>query len=62
MPAWIDRIEVATGSRQPWKEMTPGDPTGVYGIGGMSVTPDGKSYAYHFISSIGSLYLAEGLR
>jgi len=62
MPAWIDRIEVATGTRQRWKELMPGDPTGVYGIGGISVRPDAKGYAYHFISSIGSLYLAEGLR
>jgi hypothetical protein len=62
MPAWIDRIEVATGTRQPWKELMPSDPTGVYGIRGLSITPDGKSYAYHFISSIGSLYMAEGLR
>jgi hypothetical protein len=62
MPAWIDRIEVATGTRQPWKALMPGDPTGVYGIRGVRVTPDGNSYAYHFISSIGSLYLAEGLR
>ena len=40
----------------------PGDPAGVGGIGGVLVTPDGKSYAYSFSSSIGSLYLAEGLR
>ena len=62
MPAWIDRIEVATGTRQPWRELMPGDATGVYGIRTVRVTPDGKSYAYHFVASIGSLYLAEGLR
>ena len=62
MPGWIDRIEVATGTRQPWKELMPGDASGVYGIPVVRVTPDGRGYAYTFISSIGSLYLAEGLR
>jgi eukaryotic-like serine/threonine-protein kinase len=62
LPAWIDRIEIATGTRQPWKELMPGDPTGVHGCGRVLVTPDGKSYVYTIGSSIGSLYLAEGLR
>ncbi len=60
--AWIDRIEIATGTRQAWKELTPSDRVGVGGIGPVVVTPDGKSYAYSVGSSIGSLYLAEGLR
>jgi eukaryotic-like serine/threonine-protein kinase len=58
----IDRIEVATGTRQPWKELTPPDPTGFFGFGSFFVTPDGRSYAYEFEFDIGSLYLAEGLR
>ncbi len=62
LPARIDRIEVAAGTRQPWKELMPGDAAGVYGIRTVRVTPDGKSYAYHFISSMGSLYVAEGLK
>jgi hypothetical protein len=62
LPAWIDRIEIATGRREVWKELMPADPTGVLGIGRAFVTPDGESYAYHFASSVGRLYLAEGLR
>jgi len=60
--AWIDRIEVATGNRQPWKMLTPSDPAGVYYMGLAHVTPDGASYAYSIHSSIETLYLAEGLR
>ena len=60
--AWIDRIEVATGKREPWKVLTPADPAGVYYMGLVHVTPDGKSYAYSTYSSIETLYLAEGLR
>jgi hypothetical protein len=60
--AWVDRIGIPTGTRQPWRELVPADPTGVSGIGPVRITPDGKSYAYSLNSSIGSLYLAEGLR
>jgi hypothetical protein len=59
---WIDRIEIATGKRVPWKELTPGDPAGARAIGTALVTPDGKSYAYAVASSLRELYLAEGLR
>jgi eukaryotic-like serine/threonine-protein kinase len=62
IPAWIDRIEFATGARQPWRELMPADPTGVFAIESVLITPDGKSYAYSLGSSLGSLYLAEGLR
>jgi hypothetical protein len=59
---WIDRIEVGTGKRQPWKELTPGDPAGTYGIWAGCITPDGKSYAYTVAAWLGELYLAEGLK
>jgi dipeptidyl aminopeptidase/acylaminoacyl peptidase len=59
---WIDRIEIATGSRHPWKEIRPADPAGAYAIGGVYLTPDGQSYVYMVAASLGELYLAEGLR
>ena len=46
MPARIERVEVATGRRQLWKELRPADPAGVFGITSVVVTPDGTSYAY----------------
>ena len=55
-------VPYATGRRQPWKELRPADPAGVFHISSVVVTPDGRSYAYTFASSIGSLYLAEGIR
>jgi hypothetical protein len=62
MPARVERVEIATGRRRLWKELRPADPAGVSDIGSVVVTPDGKSYAYTFSSSIGSLYLAGGIR
>ena len=51
-----------SGARHPWKELRPADPAGVFNISSVVVTPDGKSYAYTFSSSIGNLYLAEGVK
>ncbi len=62
MPGRIDRIEIATGTREPWRELMPADPAGVFLIGRAFITPDGQSYAYQFVSSVGRLYVAEGLR
>jgi hypothetical protein len=59
---WIDRIEMATGKRDAWRELTPSDPAGVHAIWTVHITPDGKSYVYAFDSTLGALYLAEGLR
>jgi eukaryotic-like serine/threonine-protein kinase len=62
MPARVERIDVVSGARHPWKELRPADPAGVFNISSVVVTPDGKSYAYTFSSAIGSLYLVEGLK
>jgi Tol biopolymer transport system component len=59
---WIDRIEIASGRRHPWKELRPADPAGIYTIGGVHLTPDGQSYVYLVAAGVGELYLAEGLR
>ena len=47
---------------EPWKELAPTDPAGVRAIGPVHLTPDGKSYVYSFGSTLGDLYLAEGLK
>ncbi len=62
VPARIERVDVVSGARHPWKELRPADPAGVFGISSVVLTPDGRSYAYTFSSAIGSLYLAEGVR
>jgi hypothetical protein len=58
----VDRIDLATGRRVPWKELAPADPAGFYSIGPIHVTPDGESYAYMLLAYTGELYLAEALR
>jgi eukaryotic-like serine/threonine-protein kinase len=61
-PVAIDRLEIATGKRTPWRELQPSDTAGVGHIGDVLITPDGGSYAYNCQRSLSDLYVAEGLR
>jgi serine/threonine protein kinase len=62
VPAQVVRINIATGERQPWKEMAPVDRAGLWRIHPIRVTPDGRAYAYTYTRYLSSLYLAEGLQ
>jgi hypothetical protein len=62
VPARIERLEVTTGKRSLWRELRPADMAGVFGITSVVLTPDGGSYGYTVASSLGSLYLAQGLK
>jgi hypothetical protein len=60
--ARVDRVEIATGRRTLWKEITLADRAGITGVGPVVITPDGKYYAYRYGRSLSDLYLVEGLR
>jgi hypothetical protein len=62
LPLRIDRLELPSGKRTFWKEITPADPTGVTEINGVHLTPDGKGYCYNYMRALSRLYLVEGLR
>ncbi len=62
LPAQVYRLNLATGKRELWKELRPADPAGTRGITRVLVTPDGKSYAYHYSRFLSELFLVEGLR
>ena len=62
LPMKIDRLDIATGRRQPWKELAPADLAGVTGVITIILTPDARSYAYTYISRLSNLYLVEGLK
>src|ERR1700722_6821038 len=51
----INRLEVATGRKELWKELRAPDPVGVQ-ILQLVMTPDGNSYAYSFQRDISTLY------
>ena len=62
VPARIDRLEVATGRRQEWKRLVPPDPSGVYSISDVRITPSGESYFYSYRRILSELYVAMGMR
>jgi hypothetical protein len=65
-PMTLYRLDLATGRRERWRELAPRDPTGFLFFGppmvatGVSVTPDGKSYAYTYLTDSNKLVLIDG--
>src|SRR3984893_18573755 len=62
LPAKVYRVEITTGNRVLWKQLTPPDPAGVEFVGPVLPTPDGKSYVYGYRRLLSDLYLVEGLQ
>jgi eukaryotic-like serine/threonine-protein kinase len=62
MPARVFRVDIATGRRQIFRVLSPGDPAGVSLIARVQLTPDGKTYAYNARRLLSELYVAEGLK
>lgn len=62
LPAKAFRIDLATGKREPWREILPVDPAGVVTIAPLLFTPDGRSYVYSYPRILSQLYVSEGLR
>ncbi len=59
----IDRLELATGRREPWKKLSPQDSTGVRGVSNVVMAPDGESYAYQYYRVVtDDLYVVEGVK
>ena len=66
LPVRIDLYDLATGTRQLWKELAPADRTGVGSLSAdpnsrVIVTPDGRAYAYSFARALSQLYLVTGV-
>jgi len=62
VPAKVFRIDMTTGERSFWKELTPPDPAGVLTMGPIVMTSDGKSYVYSYRRTLDELFLVEGLK
>ena len=57
----IVRLDLSTGRREPWQEITPADWTGL-SVGAVFLSADGKSYVYGYDRRLSDLYLVEGLK
>jgi serine/threonine protein kinase/Tol biopolymer transport system component len=61
-PARVFRLDVATGRREVWKELMPGDPAGITLLSPAAISEDGKTVLFIYARSLADLYLAEGLK
>ena len=61
-PARIDRIDLATGARTLYREMSPPDAAGVWSMNRFTFQPDGQTYGYTYQLQHDDLYLVENLR
>ncbi len=59
IPAVVYRLDTSTGHMTLWKKLLPPDPTGIWAVGPIAITPDGKYYAYSFIRNLSKLYLLQ---
>ena len=57
----IERWDLTTGQRTPWRDLHATDPAGVLQLVPMDVSSDGKSYVYTTIRILSTLYRAQGL-
>jgi eukaryotic-like serine/threonine-protein kinase len=62
LPARVQRLDIATGQKQPWKELLPADAAGITDMGPILITPDGKSYVYEYGRTLSDLYLVDGIQ
>jgi len=62
VPAVVYRVELSTGHRELWKELTPPDPAGINFIRTPHISADGKAYAYNYNRVLSELFLVDGLK
>jgi hypothetical protein len=61
LPSKVYRVDIATGERKLWKELSPSDPTGVEGLTTVKMTASEDCYAYSYAQRLNDLYVVEGL-
>ena len=61
-PVAIERLDVTTGRREPWKTLVPSDPVGIEYLDPPVISPDGRGYCYSYARRLHELYVADGLK
>jgi len=62
LPAQVERVDLGTGKRTPWKSLAPMDRAGVHGITMIVMTTDGRVILYSYVRTLSELYLVSGLK
>ncbi|HJS60033.1 MAG TPA: protein kinase [Vicinamibacteria bacterium] len=62
LPAKIFRLDLLTGTREPWRELGPAGASEPAGVTALTIAPDVGAYVYVFASPETTLYEVSGLR
>ncbi|MFZ0814593.1 MAG: protein kinase [Candidatus Sulfotelmatobacter sp.] len=62
VPSTVNRLDLATGRKQPWKKLVPPDVSGVTDISSILITPNGNNYVYEYGRTLSDLYLVNDLK
>jgi Tol biopolymer transport system component len=62
VPAHLERLDLASGRREPLMEFAPADRTGVINVTSLTMAADRKSYAYSYLRYLSHLFVVEGVR
>jgi hypothetical protein len=62
LPARIDLLEVATGKRRPFREITPLEPAGVVTVQPIFMSADGSAHIYSYRRVLDSLFVVSGVK
>jgi hypothetical protein len=60
-PVKIYRLNILSGQRQVFREITPSDETGLCGMSKISFSANGRAYVYGYIRQLSELYLVNGV-
>jgi eukaryotic-like serine/threonine-protein kinase len=61
LPSRMHRVSLETGERSVVRELAPPDPTGIYRVGRVHTSADGKAYAYNYYMQLIDLHVITGL-
>ena len=62
VPLRVTKLDVATGTREPWKELMPADGSGIVDLAPVVPTPDGSAYVYGYSRTLSDMYVVDGLK
>jgi Tol biopolymer transport system component len=62
LPAQLAWVEVTSGKRENWKQLTPNDPAGIEQLTSVRFSADSKAYVYSYYRLLSDLYVVEGLK
>jgi Tol biopolymer transport system component len=61
LPTRVDQLDLTSGERQAWLQLSPADPAGVFNVDKLLITADGESYVYSYRRLLSELVLVDGL-